>query len=68
MAEWEETPHGPRPVTATTWAAVSVESEVEAGWSRLVTCRIDDVVVGAEDDPLGHRRGRYVRLAAPGQD
>ena len=58
---WEETPYGPRLATAPTRALVSVESDVEVGWSRLVTCTLDDVVVGDDTDPLVHRRGRYVR-------
>jgi len=62
-AGWEDTPYGPRLADATTWALVSVESDVEVGWSRLVTCTLDDVVVGEDADPLVHRRGRYVRPA-----
>lgn len=60
-AGWEATPYGPRLADAQTWALVSVESDVGVGWSRLVTCTLDDVVVGADADPLVHRRGRYVR-------
>jgi hypothetical protein len=30
------------------------------GWSRLVTCTLDEVVVGDDPEPLVHRRGRYV--------
>lgn len=60
-APWEATPYGPRLVDARTWALVSVESDVDVGWSRLVTCTLDDVVVGEDADPLVHRRGRYVR-------
>lgn len=63
MAEWLWTDHGPRLVHATTWATLEVESDVEVGWSRLVTCAIVDLVVGEESDPLIHRRGRY--LAPP---
>ena len=44
-------------------ALVSVETDVEMGWSRLVTCTIDDLVVGDDPEPLVHRRGRY---ATPG--
>ena len=58
---WEETPYGPRLGSVPTWALVSVEADVEVGWSRLVTCTLDDVVVGDDTDPLIHRRGRYVR-------
>lgn len=65
MAEWAETDHGPRLAHATTWATLEVESDVEVGWSRLVTCTLRDVVVGEDMDPLVHRRGRYVVPPAP---
>ena len=60
MSEWVRTGHGPRLASAATWALVSVETEVEVGWSRLVTCTLDEVVVGDDPEPLVHRRGRYV--------
>jgi flavin reductase (DIM6/NTAB) family NADH-FMN oxidoreductase RutF len=60
MAAWDQGTHGPRLATAAAWALVSVETEVEVGWSRLVTCTLDEVVVGDEPQPLVHRRGRYV--------
>ena len=34
----------------------------DVGWSTLVTCTIEHVEVGADDDPLLHRRGRFTRL------
>ncbi len=61
MGEWEQTEHGPRLVTASTWAAVEVESIAEIGWSALVTATVVEVNVGADESPLEHRRGRYVR-------
>jgi flavin reductase (DIM6/NTAB) family NADH-FMN oxidoreductase RutF len=60
LAEWVATDHGPRLARAATWATVEVESDVEVGWSRLVTCALVDVVMGEDGDPLVHRRGRYV--------
>jgi flavin reductase (DIM6/NTAB) family NADH-FMN oxidoreductase RutF len=60
LAEWVATDHGPRLAHATTWASVEVESDVEVGWSRLVTCTLVDVTVGDDGDPLVHRRGRYL--------
>lgn len=60
LAEWVETDHGPRLARATTWATVEVESDVEVGWSRLVTCVLLDVAIGEDDDLLVHRRGRYL--------
>lgn len=61
MAEFEETDHGPRLISATTWAELTVESVTEVGWSLLVTAVVDGVVVGDDAQPLVHRRGRYVR-------
>jgi flavin reductase (DIM6/NTAB) family NADH-FMN oxidoreductase RutF len=63
LADWVATDHGPRLAQAAVWALVSVETDVEVGWSRLVTCTIDDLVVGDDPEPLVHRRGRY---ATPG--
>ncbi|PKH44087.1 NADH-FMN oxidoreductase RutF, flavin reductase (DIM6/NTAB) family [Nocardioides alpinus] len=60
LAEWVATDHGPRLGHAATWATVEVESDVEVGWSRLVTCTLVEVVVGEDVDPLVHRRGRYL--------
>ena len=60
MADFEPTPWGPRLARATTWAGVRLEGTTEVGWSTLVTCVLEEVVVG-DDDPLVHRRGRYQR-------
>jgi flavin reductase (DIM6/NTAB) family NADH-FMN oxidoreductase RutF len=60
-ASFEQTAWGPRLATATTWAGVRVESDQEAGWSRLVTTVVEELEVGADDEPLQHRRGRYAR-------
>ncbi|WP_340538646.1 flavin reductase family protein [Nocardioides sp. GXZ039] len=61
MAEFDQTPSGPRLRGATTWADVTLESASPVGWSLLLTCPITEVVVGADDEPLLHRRGRYAR-------
>ena len=60
MAEWDGTDHGPRLAHAATWATLEVESDVEVGWSRLVTCTLGEVSVGEDAAPLVHRRGRYL--------
>jgi flavin reductase (DIM6/NTAB) family NADH-FMN oxidoreductase RutF len=60
-AEWEQTASGPRLLTASTWATVEVESFETVGWSDLVISRIVEVVIGEDDSPLEHRRGRYLR-------
>lgn len=61
MGEWEQTSHGPRLVTAPSWATVELETADTVGWSDLVTTRIVDVVLGEDVEPLVHRRGRYQR-------
>jgi flavin reductase (DIM6/NTAB) family NADH-FMN oxidoreductase RutF len=61
MSSFVATPWGPRLAEASTWAAVSLESAEDVGWSTLLTCVVQEVVVGEDDAPLVHRRGRYVR-------
>jgi hypothetical protein len=60
QAEFTSGPWGPRLTRAATWAGVRLESATPVGWSSLVTCVVEEVTVG-EDDPLIHRRGRYLR-------
>lgn len=59
--EFTDTSWGPRLVDATSWAGVSLESAASVGWSNLLTLAVDDLTVGEDDEPLVHRRGRYVR-------
>ena len=61
MATFEDTAWGPRLVDAGTWAGVRVESDAAVGWSRLLTCVVEELTVGPDESPLVHRRGRYVR-------
>lgn len=60
QAEFEQTAWGPRLDDVTTWAGVRLESRTPMGWSLLVTCVLEEVVLGDEPDPLVHRRGRYL--------
>jgi flavin reductase (DIM6/NTAB) family NADH-FMN oxidoreductase RutF len=60
--EFEQLEAGPQLVDAPAWASVSLEDAADLGWSRLVTCVIDEARVGPDDDVLLHRRGRYLRL------
>ncbi len=60
QAEFTSSPWGPRLTRAATWAGVRLESATPVGWSSLVTAVVEEVTVG-EDDPLIHRRGRYLR-------
>jgi flavin reductase (DIM6/NTAB) family NADH-FMN oxidoreductase RutF len=59
QAEFEATTWGPRLFTASTWAGVRLESEQAVGWSTLVTTVVEHLVVGDDEQPLQHRRGRY---------
>jgi flavin reductase (DIM6/NTAB) family NADH-FMN oxidoreductase RutF len=59
QAAFEQTAWGPRLASAGTWAGVRLESGVDVGWSRLLTCVVEEITIGADDAPLIHRRGRY---------
>ena len=58
---FEDTDWGPRLVGATTWAGTTLESAATVGWSSLLTLIVDALTVGDDEEPLVHRRGRYVR-------
>jgi flavin reductase (DIM6/NTAB) family NADH-FMN oxidoreductase RutF len=61
QADFVDTEWGPRLAHLTTWAGVRLEETSEVGWSRLLTCVVEHLEVGADTDPLLHRRGRWVR-------
>jgi flavin reductase (DIM6/NTAB) family NADH-FMN oxidoreductase RutF len=64
QAEFVDTEWGPRLASSTTWAGVRLESGRDAGWSRLVTTVVEQLVVGDDDggrEHLRHHRGRYRR-------
>jgi hypothetical protein len=61
QADFVATEYGPRLMSAATWSDVAVESAREVGWSTEVTCTLETVVIGEDDAPLLHRRGRFVR-------
>ena len=58
-ADWVGSSWGPRLATAQSWMGVRLVDAHQEGWSLLVTCVIEHAEVGADDDPLVHRRGRY---------
>jgi len=60
QAEFVDTAYGRRLAHATTWAHVSLESRVPAGWSDIVTLTIDELRVG-DADWLVHEGGRLRR-------
>lgn len=65
QAAFEDSDHGPFlpdvGVRASVRLTGTTPPESDAGWSWLVTCTIDALVIGDEEDPLHHRRGRYER-------
>lgn len=61
QAEFTDTDWGPRLVRAATWAGVRLVDAREVGWSRELRCAVEHVEVGPDDDPLLHRRGRWLR-------
>ncbi len=60
LGDFQETDWGPHLASTTTWAGVTVESMVEVGWSLQVTAAVEHLTIG-DDEPLVHRRGRYLR-------
>ncbi len=59
QAEFIDTPWGPVLAGERSWAGLRVESSGSLGWSRLLTCQVDEVNVAEEPAPLLHHRGRY---------
>ncbi len=63
---WQQTDWGPVLTGVDVWAGVSLGApryprDTTIGWSWLVSGVIEELRVGAESDPLLHRRGRYER-------
>ena len=66
QASWEQTGWGPRLADVDVWAGVSLGSprsvrSADVGWSWLVDGVVEELHLGAESEPLLHRRGRYER-------
>ncbi|WP_235736197.1 flavin reductase family protein [Nocardioides alcanivorans] len=59
QAEFVDTAWGPRLVSASTWVGLRVESLREVGWSTEVCGLVEEIVLGEENRPLEHRRGRW---------
>jgi 3-hydroxy-9,10-secoandrosta-1,3,5(10)-triene-9,17-dione monooxygenase reductase component len=58
--DWAETPYGPVPAGAGTWAGCRLDGQRPYGWGLLVEATIETIMI---DDgsaaPLLHFRGRY---------
>src|SRR4051794_34762730 len=63
LGEWEQTGHGPRLLSAHSWALVEVASFESVGWSDLVVASLASISMGTDESALEHRRGRYLRQA-----
>jgi len=57
---WEQTTSGPV-LVGRSYARVRFLDSRELGWSVLVVAEIDEIVIAADENPLEHRRGRYLR-------
>ncbi|MFC7529080.1 flavin reductase family protein [Actinoplanes sp. GCM10030250] len=61
--EWRQTPYGPVPARATTWAGCRLDGNRPYGWALLVEGRIESTEIATSAAPLVHYRGRYAELA-----
>jgi flavin reductase (DIM6/NTAB) family NADH-FMN oxidoreductase RutF len=61
--EWIETPYGPVPAGATTWAGCHLVGHRPVGWALLVEGTIAAAHLDPPVSPLIHYRGRYRGLA-----
>lgn len=63
LGRWEQGPAGPVLLGRSHAVVRHVESR-EVGWSVLVVAEVEQVVLEVDEDPLEHRRGRYLRPGA----
>ena len=61
LVELDDTAWGPRVADVSSWAGLALHDSTNVGWSTLVTCVVEHVELGEDDEPLVHRRGRYQR-------
>jgi flavin reductase (DIM6/NTAB) family NADH-FMN oxidoreductase RutF len=60
--QWRQTPYGPVPAHAATWAGCTLAAHRPCGWAVLVEAVIASVNLDRADAPLVHFRGRYAEL------
>lgn len=62
---WRQTPYGPVPAGAVTWAGCRLDATRPLGWGSLVEGTVEHIDIGAggTGGPLVHFRGRYRDLA-----
>lgn len=66
QASFVESAWGPRLEGVSAWAGVILRETAEVGWSRLLTCEVEQIQIDDDAGPMIHRRGRYVRLGSSG--
>jgi 3-hydroxy-9,10-secoandrosta-1,3,5(10)-triene-9,17-dione monooxygenase reductase component len=59
--DWLDTPYGPVPAGAGTWAGCRLAEARPCGWYLLVEGAVEQVEIG-DGAPLAHLRGRYREL------
>lgn len=64
LDRWSETPYGPVPADAGTWAGCRLDGYRGYGWALLVEATVADIHLDGAPVPLVHFRGRYHRLAS----
>ena len=56
---WVDTPYGPVPAPAGTWAGCRLDASRRFGWALLVEGTIERITLADDRPPLYHHRGRY---------
>ena len=69
VGEWRDTEWGPVLTDASAWLGARLVGEPRpSGWSLLVEAVVEHVEVATSEQPLLHRRGRYLTLGQAGDD
>ena len=61
LGSWQDTEWGPLLEGVSAWAGFTLGGTTEVGWSLLVDGVLERIELGEPEEPLVHRRGRYVR-------
>jgi flavin reductase (DIM6/NTAB) family NADH-FMN oxidoreductase RutF len=62
LASWTDSPWGPVLDGASAWAGLRLaDAGRDVGWSRLLDGVVERIWLGDSEQPLVHRRGRYLR-------
>lgn len=61
LGSWTDTEWGPLLDGVSAWAGFALAGTTEVGWSMLVDGVLERIDLADPDEPLVHRRGRYVR-------